>query len=111
MLGIIALNTTHHTRSNKTKVIHEIEVYEHIAMVNTHQRNVYMLIMFLKHVLEKILYSKNTTRMANKVSKFNYDDSLHGAKTLRISAILLQQYFIAHHILFVKSHHVTVVIS
>ena len=46
-----------------------------------------MLIKFPKHMLEKILYFKRTvpptrhiTKIPNKVSQFNDDDSFNGAK-------------------------------
>ena len=98
----MVLNTRHHTRSNNTKVIHEIEVYEHNSDDGKHasRNSLYMLIKFPKHVLEKILCFKSYTttilRMANKVSQFNYDDSFYGAKNLRITFILVLQAFHRH---------------
>ena len=99
MLGFMVLNTRHHTWSNKTKVIHEIEVYEHNSDDGKHasRNDLYLLITFRKHVLEKILYFKSGgiifTKIANKVSQFNYDDSFSGAKNLRITFILVLQAF------------------
>ena len=98
----------HHTWSNKTKVIHEIEVYEHNSDDSKHaSRNdfVYMLIKFPRHVLEKILYFKRrtttiVTKIANKVSQFNYDDSFNGAKNLRI--------YIHSCITSISSSHITI---